>query len=157
MALQAIRYSRAENSLALLDQRLLPGQMVYVPVAGAEAAHAAIRDMLVRGAPAIAIAAALAVAVELPAAAQGFATGAAAASFVAQKLDYLVTSRPTAVNLAEIAGRLKRVAAAAAGGGPAAVVASVVRAPRARGAPPASLTSRCLTLTDRRRRRRAEG
>ena len=45
---------------------------------------------------------------------------------MAEKLEYLVTSRPTAVNLAEIAGRLKRVAAAAAAEGPAAVVTRVV-------------------------------
>jgi hypothetical protein len=78
-ALEAIRYRR--GSLELLDQRLLPLQVIYVRITNAEAAHAAIKDMVVRGAPAIAIAAALAVALELAAdgAAAKFADGAAAA------------------------------------------------------------------------------
>ena len=131
MALEAIRYDRAAGTLSLLDQRALPHAQLWLPIPSAEAAHEAISTMVVRGAPAIAICAALATAVEVAKAAPGFASGTEAASFVAAKLDYLVTSRPTAVNLAEIAGRLKRVAAAAVANGPAAVVASVVRAPLA--------------------------
>ena len=65
----------------VLDQRQLPLEMKYVPIANAAAAHDAISSMLVRGAPAIAICAALAVAVEVQshAAGSGFATGTAAA------------------------------------------------------------------------------
>jgi hypothetical protein len=79
MALEAIRYSR--GSLELLDQRLLPLQSVYVRIDSAEAAHAAIVNMTVRGAPGLAVAAGLAVALELAAdgAVERFATGDAAA------------------------------------------------------------------------------
>ena len=58
--LQAIRYTR--GSLELLDQRALPTTATYVPVRTLSDCHAAIKDMLVRGAPAIAITAALALA-----------------------------------------------------------------------------------------------
>jgi methylthioribose-1-phosphate isomerase len=79
MALEAIRYSR--GSLELLDQRLLPLQSVYVRITSVEAAHAAIVNMVVRGAPALAVAAGLAMALELAedGAAARFATGEAAA------------------------------------------------------------------------------
>ena len=49
----------------MLDQRLLPLETQFVDVPGCDEAFVAIRDMLVRGAPAIAIAAGLALAVEL--------------------------------------------------------------------------------------------
>lgn len=63
MVLEAIQYKR--GSLRLLDQRLLPLETKFVDVPGCDEAFAAIKDMLVRGAPAIAIAAGLALAVEL--------------------------------------------------------------------------------------------
>jgi len=63
--------------------------------------------MNTRGAPAIAIAAALALAVELEQSKGALTTAALAAAFVVEKMDYLVTSRPTAVNLHEAAERLK--------------------------------------------------
>lgn len=63
--------------------------------------------MQTRGAPAIAIVAVLALAVELGK--QTFASGEEARKFIKEKLDYLVTSRPTAVNLADAAGKLERV------------------------------------------------
>ena len=78
-SLEAIRY--ANNNLQLLDQRRLPSEMVYLPITNSAAAHDAISSMVVRGAPAIAICAALAVAIEVQshAATSGFATGTAAA------------------------------------------------------------------------------
>ena len=66
--------------------------------------------MNVRGAPAIAIAAALALAVELAGAKASLSTPADVAAFVAEKMDYLCTSRPTAVNLGEAVERLKALA-----------------------------------------------
>jgi len=82
--------------------------------------------MKVRGAPAIAISAALSLAVEAHRllhnddVAFPFPNADAAANFVASKLEYLKTSRPTAVNLFEAANRLtgltRRVAATAANG-----------------------------------------
>ncbi|KAG2561416.1 hypothetical protein PVAP13_8KG157200 [Panicum virgatum] len=66
----------------------------------------AIRDMVVRGAPAIAITAALALAVEVSDL-DFTGTPAEAASFVSKKLEYLVSSRPTAVNLSDAATKLQ--------------------------------------------------
>ena len=61
--LEAIQYSRGE--LQLLDQRRLPLAAEYLQVATVEEAWKAIREMVVRGAPAIAITAALALANDL--------------------------------------------------------------------------------------------
>jgi methylthioribose-1-phosphate isomerase len=62
-ALQAIRYER--GNLEVLDQLRLPHEFVYDAVGTCEEAFDSIRQMRVRGAPAIAIVAALALAVEL--------------------------------------------------------------------------------------------
>jgi len=70
---------------------------------------AAIESMRVRGAPAIAIAGALSLAVEAHALVEGghtLSNPSAAADYLSEKLDYLTTSRPTAVNLSEAATRL---------------------------------------------------
>jgi methylthioribose-1-phosphate isomerase len=56
------RYKRGE--LQLLDQLKLPFEFEYIPIMNCEESWKAIRAMNVRGAPAIAIAAALALAVE---------------------------------------------------------------------------------------------
>ena len=56
--LLAIKYTR--GSLEILDQLLLPHQSVYIPVNDALSAWRAIKQMQVRGAPAIAIVAAAA-------------------------------------------------------------------------------------------------
>src|SRR5688572_12374034 len=58
-SVQPIRWQ--DNRLWLLDQRLLPAQEVELRCSDAPAVAAAIRDMAVRGAPAIGIAAAYAV------------------------------------------------------------------------------------------------
>ena len=49
------------DSLELLDQRLLPDALSYVKCTSASEVAAAIRDMVVRGAPAIGCAAAFGV------------------------------------------------------------------------------------------------
>lgn len=84
------------SALRLLDQRLLPAREVYLDCTDAGQVAAAIRDMVVRGAPAIGIAAAYGIAL--------------AARRVGQSDDWpqalqadfalLEVSRPTAVNLA---------------------------------------------------------
>ncbi|KAK6334699.1 S-methyl-5-thioribose-1-phosphate isomerase [Orbilia javanica] len=101
MALQAIRYNR--GSLSILDQLLLPHQSTYIPVPDVTTAWNAIKTMQVRGAPAIAIVAVLALAVEL----HNNPVSANVAQEIHDKLDYLVTSRPTAVNLADASNKLK--------------------------------------------------
>ncbi|XP_064258122.1 LOW QUALITY PROTEIN: methylthioribose-1-phosphate isomerase [Passer domesticus] len=105
MALQSLRYRR--GSLQLLNQRLLPGQLRYERVGGVERAWGAIRDMEVRGAPAIALLGCLSLAVELAGGAGPQDDLGALEEFVGQKLGFLLSARPTAANLAREAERLR--------------------------------------------------
>jgi len=59
VAVEPIRWKG--DSLELLDQRALPDRTVYITCRSAEEVAAAIRDMVVRGAPAIGCAAAFGV------------------------------------------------------------------------------------------------
>ncbi|PPJ58101.1 hypothetical protein CBER1_05276 [Cercospora berteroae] len=111
MVLQAIRYQ--PGSLQILNQLKLPHQEEYDEIKTAEDGWHAIKDMRTRGAPAIAIVAALALAVELTHSTLS-SNAEEVAAFIVEKLDYLVTSRPTAVNLADAAGKLKRIVTSAA-------------------------------------------
>lgn len=110
MVLQAIRYTR--GSLKILDQLQLPHREIYEQIRDTKDAWDAIKQMRVRGAPAIAIVAALSLAVELQNSldtdGQSMTVGSMV-SFLGEKLDYLVTSRPTAVNLADAVQKLKMV------------------------------------------------
>ncbi|KAL6974619.1 S-methyl-5-thioribose-1-phosphate isomerase [Sarracenia purpurea var. burkii] len=106
-SLQSIRYKR--GSLQLLDQRKLPLETIYMDIWDSTDGWHAIRDMVVRGAPAIAVAGALSLAVEVFYLENYNGTSEDAASFVANKLEYLVSSRPTAVNLSDAATKLKEV------------------------------------------------
>ena len=85
------------DTLFLLDQRLLPGQEVWVECGSSSAVAEAIRTMVVRGAPAIGVAAAFGMAM---AAQQGEDLEVAAA--------VLKAARPTAVNLAWAVERMQR-------------------------------------------------
>ena len=127
MVLDAIRFNRRNGidsqspgaSLEILDQLLLPHRTTYVSISTCEDAHAAIRGMQVRGAPAIAIVAALALAVQISKEAdRGQLPGSASSlsELIGQRLDYLQTSRPTAVNLGDAVGKLKKVVEIAASG-----------------------------------------
>lgn len=111
--LQSIRYKR--GSLHLLDQRKLPLETVYLEIQDSTDGWNAIRDMVVRGAPAIAIAAALALAVEVSNLDDFNGSSKDAASFLQKKLEYLVSSRPTAVNLSDAATKLNEVVSKASG------------------------------------------
>lgn len=70
--------------------------------------------MVVRGAPAIAIVAALALAVELASLSTIGSSTEGRRKLIFEKLDYLLQSRPTAVNLADAAGKLKKIVLAEA-------------------------------------------
>lgn len=92
--------------LELLDQRKLPFAVEYVECADSRAVSAAIRDLVVRGAPAIGIAAAFGVVL----AARGIeaSDGAQALERMAPEIDDLNRSRPTAVNLMWAIARMRR-------------------------------------------------
>ncbi|KAJ5172274.1 Initiation factor 2B alpha/beta/delta [Penicillium capsulatum] len=110
--LQAIKYHRGQ--LETLDQLQLPFVEKYIPIRTAEDGWHVIRDMKVRGAPAIAIVAMLAIASELNSLIMAGNTPESAEEmrdFIQKKLDYLVTSRPTAVNLADAARKLAALVA----------------------------------------------
>jgi len=87
------------NSLELLDQRELPQRTVYLSCRSASETAAAIRDMAVRGAPAIGCAAAF-----------GIALDANRGSALAPAFDVLARSRPTAINLFWALERMQRAA-----------------------------------------------
>jgi methylthioribose-1-phosphate isomerase len=100
----AIRWTDA--GLRLLDQRSLPDEETYLLFNNAAAVAAAIRDMVVRGAPAIGITAAYAVVLaarrhvmESP---RGWQSG------VLQDIRLLAAARPTAVNLVWALARMQR-------------------------------------------------
>jgi methylthioribose-1-phosphate isomerase len=111
MVLQAIKYARGQ--LEILDQLKLPHAEEYDHIYSSTDAWHAIKEMRTRGAPAIAIVAALALAVEL----ENMKLSSIAEEvkvFIDEKLEYLITSRPTAVNLADAARKLSKVVDAAA-------------------------------------------
>jgi methylthioribose-1-phosphate isomerase len=108
--LQAIKYNKGD--LEILDQLQLPFVQKYIPIQTAEDGWHAIKDMKVRGAPAIAIVAMLALASELTSAIKSDQLSKLpedVCHFIREKLAYLVTSRPTAVNLSDAAGKLEIV------------------------------------------------
>lgn len=113
MVLQAIKYSR--GSLEILDQLKLPYQEVYRDIHTVQDAWDAIHSMQVRGAPAIAIVAALSIAAclarcnntEADAALHGAEMSGAA--LISHNLQFLLTSRPTAVNLADAVRKLEKI------------------------------------------------
>ena len=86
MAIAPLRWQ--DGKLALLDQRFLPGQEVWLELSTSEHVAEAIREMAVRGAPAIGIAAAY-----------GMALAAQGGEDLDQARARLAASRPTAVNL----------------------------------------------------------
>ncbi len=91
MSVDPIRWT--PNTLHLLDQRLLPRDVVWVECRTAHDVAVAIRDMIVRGAPAIGVAAAF-----------GIAMADDADSAAAE----LRAARPTAVNLGWAIDRMLR-------------------------------------------------
>src|SRR3982751_2531584 len=90
-AVQPIRWKG--DRLELLDQRLLPDKKVYVTCRTAEQVAKAIKDMVVRGAPAIGCAAAF---------------GVVLGKGSKKAYEVLAKSRPTAVNLFWALERMKK-------------------------------------------------
>ena len=99
------------DRLQLLDQRKLPGSVEYLDCIDSDAVAAAIRDLVVRGAPAIGIAAAWGVV--LAARVVHADSGADVAMQIEPALQRLNAARPTAVNLAWALARMRRALAGA--------------------------------------------
>src|SRR5690242_13330972 len=95
-----------DGHLRMIDQTLLPVEFVEIDCRDVETVHEAIRSLRVRGAPAIGIAAAYGVVVGMQATA-----GKDVAAWFArlnEVVDYLASSRPTAVNLFWALDRVKQ-------------------------------------------------
>ena len=114
-----------EDALELLDQRLLPTVERYRRLTSAADVAQAIRDMVVRGAPAIGIAAAYGVV--LAARARYAVDAAGWRMTVGSDLATLAAARPTAVNLFWALRRMER-AIARSSGDPAAALLAEARA-----------------------------
>jgi methylthioribose-1-phosphate isomerase len=118
---------RVPAGARLIDQRRLPRETVYVTCRTAEETAEAIRAMVVRGAPAIGVAAAFGLAVDAT------ASSALSAEAFDRRLEdarrVLAASRPTAVNLSWAVERMARAARAARdrGAANAAVAAALER------------------------------
>ena len=91
--------SFADNTLWLIDQTRLPAELVTLPCTTVMQTHDAISRLVVRGAPAIGIAAAYGVCL---------ADGGTRQSYL-DAIEVLATSRPTAVNLFWALDRMRQV------------------------------------------------
>ena len=118
------------EALRLLDQRALPGEVRYEICRTAEETAEAIKTLVVRGAPAIGVAAAFGVALAAKRAAEEGDSLDAALSAAHQ---VLAASRPTAVNLFWALDQMRRVQATVQGAEADEVAATVVRAVTAGG------------------------
>jgi methylthioribose-1-phosphate isomerase len=88
-----------DGELVLLDQRLLPAEEVHLTYLGAREVAEAIRDMVVRGAPAIGVTAAYAMVLASREARRGADSRAQRLEHLSAARAALAATRPTAVNL----------------------------------------------------------
>src|SRR5918999_3953271 len=103
------------DAIVMIDQRKLPADEVYVTCKTAPEVARAIKTMVIRGAPAIGVAAAMGIALGMR---KSRATGTKQFVTEFQKTcDLMAATRPTAVNLFWAIERMKRVFAEAAQGG----------------------------------------
>ncbi|XP_034184172.2 methylthioribose-1-phosphate isomerase isoform X2 [Osmia lignaria lignaria] len=106
MTLQAIKWENGR--LEILDQILLPAMSRYIPVKGVEDGWKVINNMQVRGAPAIAIVGCLSLAAEIKN--EDYTDKKSLRRDIEGKLNYLVSARPTAVNMKIAAEELIQLA-----------------------------------------------
>jgi methylthioribose-1-phosphate isomerase len=132
-AIETLRWDATRGRLEMIDQRILPTEVTYRDFDSAAGVAQAIRDMVVRGAPAIGCAAAYGIALE--AHRQQHLDGPAFDAAMTAAFEVLARSRPTAVNLFWALSRLRETLAS-----------SSDRTPRARAA--ASLREAHLILAE---------
>jgi len=98
---------RQPDAVVMVDQRKLPGKELYIHCRTAAEVARAIRTMVIRGAPAIGVAAAMGIALGMR---KSKATGTKQFAIEFTKLcDLMAATRPTAVNLFWAIDRMKRV------------------------------------------------
>src|SRR4051812_12872235 len=116
-----------DDVIVMVDQRKLPAQELYVRCRTAPEVAKAIRTMVIRGAPAIGVAAGMGIALGMR---RSTAKGTNQFAVEFQKLcDLMAATRPTAVNLFWAIDRMKRAfaAGAQAGGSPEEILKRVDR------------------------------
>jgi methylthioribose-1-phosphate isomerase len=97
---KTIEYNEKDNRLVILDQTKLPEEEIYMTLGSAENVYQAIKNMNLRGAPLIGVAAAYGVVI---AARRGDTEAVTAAC------DLIQSARPTAVNLSWAVNRMRRL------------------------------------------------
>jgi methylthioribose-1-phosphate isomerase len=98
--------AREADAVVMIDQRKLPSQEIYVRCKTAAEVAKAIRTMVIRGAPAIGVAAAMGIALGMR---KSKATGTQKFAAEFQNIcDLMAATRPTAVNLFWAIDRMKR-------------------------------------------------
>src|SRR6188474_1206964 len=104
-----------DDAIVMIDQRKLPASEVYVACKTAKEVAKAITTMVIRGAPAIGVAAAMGIAMGLR---QSKSTGTRQFTVEFNQLcELMAATRPTAVNLFWAIDRMKRVFGEAARSG----------------------------------------
>ena len=103
------------EGVRMIDQRRLPRQQVFVTCTTYEEVAEAIKTMVIRGAPAIGVAAAM-----------GVALGVQQGADFETVCHTLAATRPTAVNLFWGIERMKRLRASLVGLSPAALTAKLI-------------------------------
>ena len=103
------------GGVVMIDQRLLPRQQVFVTCRTYQEVAEAIKTMVIRGAPAIGVAAAM-----------GVALGVEQGADFETVCSTLAATRPTAVNLFWGIDRMRRVRASVEGQSPAAIVGRMI-------------------------------
>src|SRR5947207_12628382 len=107
--------AREEDAVVMIDQRKLPAEEVYVRCKTAAEVARAIKSMVIRGAPAIGVAAAMGIALGVR---KSKATGTQKLAAEFYKIcEQMAATRPTAVNLFWAIDRMKRAFAGAAKAG----------------------------------------
>ena len=124
-AIETLRLDEERGALVILDQTLLPGTTRYLELRTSQEVWEAIRELRVRGAPAIGVAAAFGVYLAVRGS-HARAYEELAGEFREAKR-YLATSRPTAVNLFWALDRMESRLVAEAGSSPADVKAALRR------------------------------
>ena len=115
----SVHLSEDGRSVVILDQRQLPNREQYLELNTAEALYEAIRSLAVRGAPAIGICAGYGMYVL--ALREQTEDGAALLAALERAGEYLISSRPTAVNLAWAVRRMLAAARGEAANGAGAI------------------------------------
>ena len=119
-ALCALRLPKGQSSLfsarciEIIDCLQLPHNIVWHKIGTIDAAYEAIKSMKIRGAPAIASLAAVSIACELynaiDAKSKPLSSSQSLLEWLKDRSEYLLSSRPTAVNLREAMHRLQDIA-----------------------------------------------